>query len=118
MIAHTELASTDPLATKSFLEQVFGWSFQRPQTEIIPYKTPGGAEGSIRKTRTGELPLAMNYILVDNLEVAEKKVVSFGGELVLPRVDVPNMGSFFWFKIPGGPVLACWADPPDRKTRQ
>ena len=118
MIAQTELVSTDPDAKRNFLEQVFNWRFQTvnsPQGEMISYKTPGGIQGSIRKTNPKEPPMSMNYILVDDLELAEKKILTSGGEIVLPRVDVPNMGSFFWFKVPGGPVLACWADSPNRK---
>jgi uncharacterized protein len=117
MIAHTELASTDPVATRNFLERVFDWKFQNEVStpgEVIPYKTPGGVVGSIRKSNPNEPPRSLNYILVDDLEDAEKKILTSGGEIVLPRVDVPGMGSFFWFKVPGGPVLACWADSPER----
>jgi predicted enzyme related to lactoylglutathione lyase len=72
-------------------------------------------QGSIRKTRAQERSASMNYVLVEDLGAMEKKILASGGEIVLPRVDVPHMGSFFWFKIPGGPVLACWEDAPDRK---
>jgi predicted enzyme related to lactoylglutathione lyase len=118
MIAHTELVSTDPASTRDFLKRVFDWRFESmetPQGEMISYQTPGGAQGSIRKTSPKELPLSMNYILVDDLSSAEKKILASGGEIVLSRVDVPDMGSFFWFKIPGGPVLACWEDSPNRR---
>jgi uncharacterized protein len=110
MIAHTELASTDPAATREFLEGVFDWQFHSPRGDMMPYQSPGGAQGSVTKTRAGEAPSSMNYILVQDLDAIEKKIVANGGEIVLPRVDVPKMGSFFWFKIPGGPVLACWQD--------
>lgn len=119
MIAHTELASEDPKATEEFLRQVFHWEFQRrasPRGELIAYETPGGAQGSIRKTRPQEPPASLNYVLVEDLGAIEKKIVNSGGEIVLPRVDVPHMGSFFWFKIPVRPVLACWQDAPDRKA--
>jgi hypothetical protein len=33
-------------------------------------------------------------------------------------VDVPGMGSFFWFKIPGGPILADWQMPPRNRTNE
>ena len=98
MIAHTELASTNPGATKDFLEQVFSWKFQNlpsPQGELISYQTPGGAQGSIRKTRPEELPMSLNYVLVRDLGEAERKIKMHGGEIVLPRVDVPDMGGFF-----------------------
>ena len=118
MLAHTELASTDPEATRRFLGQVFGWEFEtaKPASrKLISYQTPGGARGSIRPTRPEESPGSINYVLVTNLESSASKVKKWGGEIVLPRVDVPGMGSFFWFKVPGGPVLACWEDAPGRK---
>ena len=54
----------------------------------------------------------MNYVRVDDLDGASRKIVRAGGEIVLPRVDIPGMGSFFWFRIPGGPILAAWQDAP------
>lgn len=117
MIAHTELASSDPSATRNFLEKVFEWNFQvvsSPRGELITYETPGGGRGSIRKVGPKEALVSMNYVLVDDLDAAQDKILSLGGEIIMPRVDVPKMGSFFWFKVPGGPILACWADSPDR----
>ena len=35
--------------------------------------------------------------------------------MLMPIVDVPRTGRFFWFKVPGGPILAAWQDAPDRK---
>jgi len=117
MIAHTELASDDPAATKNFLESVFHWKFRNIDRGemMIAYETPGGSQGSIRRTAEKEIPRSLNYVLVKDLEEAENKIKSSGGEIILPRVDVPEMGSFFWFKVPGGPVLACWMDDPKRK---
>ncbi|MFI5419979.1 MAG: VOC family protein [Nitrososphaerales archaeon] len=112
------LTSENPKATEEFLRRVFDWEFQSrdsPQRELIAYETPGGDPGSIRKTHAQEPPASMNYVLVEDLGAMEKKILASGGEIVLPRVDMPHMGSFFWFKIPGGPVLACWEDAPDRK---
>jgi predicted enzyme related to lactoylglutathione lyase len=106
MLAHTEIASTDPESTKRFLERVFGWSFEHvngPSGELISFQTPGGARGSIRKTQPKESPLSLNYVLVENLDAMVSKITKMHGEIVLPRTDVPGMGSFFWFKLPGGP---------------
>jgi uncharacterized protein len=118
MLAHTEIASSDPEVTRTFLKEAFGWSFEAhngPAGEFIEFQTQGGARGSIRKTQANETPVSINYILVDDLEAMASKVKQVGGEIVLPRTDVPHMGSFFWFKVPGGPVLACWQDAPDRR---
>lgn len=118
MLAHTELASTDPEATRRFLEKVFKWDLDEIKTtdgKLIRYQTPGGARGSIRRTRPRETPATINYILVEDIGATASRIKRTGGEILMPVVDVPHMGRFFWFKVPGGPVLAAWQDSPDRK---
>ncbi len=114
-MAFTELASADPAATRRFLEKVFGWSFEQVKMlggEYLSFEAPGG-RGGIRPTRPKELPGSTNYVRVQDLDAALAKVTGSGGEVVLSRVDVPGMGSFFWFRVPGGPVMACWQDAPE-----
>jgi predicted enzyme related to lactoylglutathione lyase len=119
MLAHTEFASTDPEATRKFLDAVFGWQLEDVITptgdRLIRYQTPGGTGGSIRKIGPKEAPAAINYILVGDIKATAGKVKRAGGELLMPIVDVPHMGRFFWFKVPGGPVLAAWQDASDRE---
>ena len=120
MLAHTEIASSDPEKARRFLEEMFDWDFEKlngPSGELISFQTPGGARGSIRKIRPKETPLSVNYVLVEDLDAMIAKVKQMKGEIVLPRTDVPGMGSFFWFKLPGGPVLACWQDAQGRKAQ-
>lgn len=114
-LAFAELASTDPAATRRFLERVFGWGFEAvrmPTGEYLSFTTPGGGRGGIRPTQPRESPASLNYVRVEDLEAARKLVERAGGEVVMPRVDIPGMGSFFWFRAPGGPILACWQDVP------
>jgi uncharacterized protein len=113
-LAFTELASSDPTATRHFLEKVFGWRFrslQMPMGEYLAYEVPGG-RGGVRPVRPNEGPSSLAYIRVNDLDAAQRRVAAAGGTIVLPRVDVPSMGSFFWFQVPGGPILACWQDLP------
>lgn len=115
MIAHTEFASTDPKATRKFLEKVFGWKFQSvpmPNGEYHMYETPGGGRGGLRAVNPQEPPAVTSYVEVDDLTKAQERVEKGGGRIILPRVDVPGMGAFFWFQVPGGPVLACWQSAP------
>jgi predicted enzyme related to lactoylglutathione lyase len=117
MLAHTEIASTDPEATGRFVAKIFKWDLEEakgPDGKLIRYRTPGGARGSIRATHPKEAPGTINYVLVDDIETAAKSIKRAGGEIVMPIVDVPDTGRFFWFKIPGGPVLAAWQDVPKK----
>jgi len=119
--AFTELASTDPAASRRFLEKVFGWSFESvkmPQGDYLSYRTEGGGQGGIRPTQPNEPAGSTNYVRVSDLDAALRRVKAAGGEIVLARVDVPKMGSFFWFRVPGGPVMACWQDAPESSRKE
>ncbi len=109
-LVHTELISSDPEKTKAFMEKVFSWRFDKAPGDAPYYmlEMPGGGRGGLRGSEAGETPMVTNYVLVKDLDAAQKDVEKAGGKIVLPRVDVPGMGSFFWFQVPGGPVLACW----------
>src|SRR5437773_11107060 len=114
-MAFSELSSTDPAATRRFLEKVFAWRFESlkfPLGEYLSLEAPGGGRGGVRPVQAKEMPGSMNYVRVDDLDGASRKIVRAGGEIVLPTVDIPGMGSFFWFRIPGGPILAAWQDAP------
>jgi uncharacterized protein len=119
-LAFTELSSSDPAATRAFLEKVFGWRFRSvrmPMGEYLAYDAPGG-RGGVRPVRANEGPTSLAYIRVDDLDAAQRRVLAAGASIVLARVDVPSMGSFFWFRIPGGPILACWQDLPATTHRE
>jgi uncharacterized protein len=120
MVGLTELASKDPASTRQFLERVFHWKFdtvQMPQGEYLTHRASVGSGVGIRATRVDETPASMNYVLVEDLAAAERKIRDSGGEIVLDKTEIPGMGSFFWFKAPGGPILACWQDSPSRRTQ-
>ncbi len=112
-IGFTELSSTDSEASRLFLEKAFRWKFQEvqmPQGKYLSYRSPEGNTLGIRAVQRAESPGSMNYVRVEDLKEAEGRVREAGGEIVLPRTDIPGMGSFFWFKVPSGPLMACWQD--------
>jgi uncharacterized protein len=112
-----EFACEDPAGTRKFLTSVFAWKFRTvsmPGGQYLSFRTREGGQGGVRPTRPTESPSSLSYVRVADLDAALRKVQKAGGRVVLPRVDVPGMGSFFWFQIPGGPVLACWQDTPGR----
>jgi len=112
-MAFTELASTNLSETRKFLEETFGWRFdsvQMPRGQYLTFQNPAGTTIGIRPAQKSEIPGSTNYVLVKDLDEAERNVRKKGGHIVLPRTDIPGMGSFFWFKIPSGPIMACWQD--------
>jgi len=112
-MAFTELASTNLSETRKFLEETFGWSFdsvQMPTGQYLTFQNPAGTTVGIRPTQKSEIPGSTNYVRVDDLDEAERNIRKRGGQIILARTDIPGMGSFFWFKIPSGPLMACWQD--------
>ena len=58
-MAFSEFSSTDPAATRSFLEKVFDWRFESvkfPMGEYLSFRTPGGGQGGIRPAQAKEIP--------------------------------------------------------------
>ena len=111
----TELSTSDSAATRLFLEKTFQWKFdeiQMPNGKYHRYQSPEGNTLGIRRVEQSESPNSMNYVRVEDLKQAEARVREAGGKIILPRTDIPSMGSFFWFKIPSGPMMACWQDAP------
>ena len=114
-MAFTELASTNLSETRKFLEETFSWKFdsvQMPTGQYLTFQNPAGTTIGIRSAQRSEIPGSTNYVLVKDLDEAERNVRKKGGQIVLPRTEIPGMGSFFWFKIPSGPIMACWQDAP------
>ena len=105
-LVHLELASTDPRATRRFLEAVFAWRFETvPGLEYYPFGTPSGPGGAVMPT-TERPKGVLNYVLSDNLDQDLEKVKASGGRVIGPRTEIPGVGWWAEFEEPGGCVLA------------
>ncbi|MCI4353750.1 MAG: VOC family protein [Thermoplasmata archaeon] len=111
-IVHAELTSTDPAATRKFLETVFGWKFKEeampPGSEYWTFDAGSGPMGGLTKPMGENPPGTLNYILVESVEAAEKKIKSHGGKIMMGRTEIPNVGWFAIFEVPGGFALAVY----------
>src|SRR6266516_6902258 len=88
-ITHTELASSDPAATKAWCEAALGWkfkpSFPMPgggEYHLFTYSDKGG--GGIRRNELPEVPGSIPYIHVADARKAFQKALSGGAEEMYP----------------------------------
>lgn len=106
-ITHTDLASTDPAATKAWCAKVLGWTF-KPS-----YPMPGGGEyhlfaysdmggGGIRPNNPPELPGSIPYIHVQDARAAFEKAVREGAEEMLAPERVMDGVTVAIVRAPGG----------------
>ncbi len=111
-IVHAEMTSNDLTATRKFLEGVFGWKFKKEEmgegNEYWTFDPGSGPGGGIMRPMAGMTPSTLNYVLVESIDAAVKKVTAHGGKIVLPKQEIPKVGWFAVYEIPGGIVQAVY----------
>jgi predicted enzyme related to lactoylglutathione lyase len=105
-VTHTELASTDPAATKTWCAKVLGWtfmsSFPTPDGEyhLFAYSDRGG--GGIRPNNPPEVPGSIPYIHVADVRAAFEEALREGAEEMLPPTHVMEGVTVALVRAPGG----------------
>ena len=108
-ITHTDFASSDPAATRTWCASVLGWSFQEPMPtpdgdyHLFAYSDAGG--GGIRATAEGETPGATPTVHVADTDAAHASALAEGAEsLQAPTTIMPGV-RVAQVRAPGGPVI-------------
>ena len=115
-ITHTDLASTDPAATRAWCAQVLGWDFAPPlplpdgEYHLFAYAEAGG--GGIRRTGPGEAPGSTPTVHVEDARAAYDAALAGGAESVQPPTDVMPGVRTAMVRAPGG-VLLGFSGPTD-----
>jgi predicted enzyme related to lactoylglutathione lyase len=106
-VIHFEISAKNVQALKSFYENVLGWKiFKAPVggmeywlIQTVPTDEKGmlqrpGINGGLYQ-RTGEwsgVP-QVNYISIENIDEYIAKVTAAGGKIIIPKQQVPTVGS-------------------------
>jgi uncharacterized protein len=115
-ITHTELASTDPEATREWCAKVLGWTFQPPfptpagDYHLFAYSDSGG--GGVRHTAADETPGSTPTVHVEDTQAAFDAALSAGAEPVSPPETVMEGVRIAMVRAPGG-VLIGLSGPTD-----
>jgi predicted enzyme related to lactoylglutathione lyase len=114
VITHTELASTDPAATRAWCQKVLGWKFgQAVPTPTGPYhmwRFEIGTGGGIRANQPPEVPGSIPYCEVAGIQAAFSKALAAGASEMLRPQEIP--GGMGWIAIviaPGGVPIGFWS---------
>jgi uncharacterized protein len=112
---HFEIHASDPDALIAFYSGLFGWEFSRWGSE--PYwlagtgETNPGINGAI-VARTGEPPAGAQPVNafvvtaeVPDLDEALAQLDSLGGTVVVPRREIPGVGSIAYVHDPDGNIV-------------
>lgn len=115
-VVHFEIHAADPDRAERFYRRVFDWQVRRWDDAPVDYRlvTTGdddetGINGAIVKRRPGSEGVAVNAFVctvsVADLAAVEAAVLAAGGEQVVDRQELENVGSFAYFKDTEGNIF-------------
>jgi predicted enzyme related to lactoylglutathione lyase len=114
MITLTELASTDPMATREWCASVLGWKFGEsvptPQGPYHMWRFANDTGGGIRVNTQTETPGSTPYVEVRNIRATYEQALAAGAREMVPPMALP--GGMGWIAVvaaPGGPAIGFWA---------
>ncbi|GAC1481484.1 MAG: hypothetical protein NVS1B4_26610 [Gemmatimonadaceae bacterium] len=108
-ITHTELASHDAAATKTWCSKVLGWSFKPPfaspsgEYHLFTYSDAGG--GGIRSIPPTEAPGSVPTVHVADAHAAYDAALREGAVGVAPPHRVMDGVTIAVVRVPGGVII-------------
>ena len=119
-VVHFELPVGDPQRAGEFYRKAFGWSLMPmpemdytivmsgPTSEESGPTEPGFINGglNLRENAPGGAPCIV--VDVDDLDDALSEVQAAGGEVVVERVPVGDMGGTAYVRDPEGNIIGLW----------
>jgi predicted enzyme related to lactoylglutathione lyase len=112
-IVHVELPTKDPATLKRFYGEVFGWTFQDvPELNYVLWNAPTAPGGGFRIPGEEDPGGILNYLLVESIDATAPRIEGAGGQVLVPRSEVPETGWFAIFRDPAGNVMGLWEERP------
>jgi predicted enzyme related to lactoylglutathione lyase len=105
-VCHIEWSSTDLQRTETFLSGLFDWKFSHWGDDYLVFNTPDGPNGGIMKVdkvEPGRSPYV--YINVEDIEPYLKRAEELGGEVDVPKTEIPKVGWYAHIKDHEGNII-------------
>ena len=114
-VVHFEIHASDLDRAERFYRDVFGWEVQKFDGPIdyrllnTGSKTETGIDGALVERRVdtdGDAVIAyVCTVQVDDIQATEQKVKDSGGEQVVDRQEIPDVGQLSYFKDTEGNIF-------------
>ena len=115
-VVHFEIHASDLDRAERFYRDVFGWEVQKFDGPIdyrlinTGPKSETGIDGALveRRGQTATATRVIAYVCtiqVDDIEATEQKVKDSGGEQVVDRQEIPEVGQLSYFKDTEGNIF-------------
>jgi uncharacterized protein len=100
-LIHWELMVSDVEKAKSFYTKVFDWTFTAAGPEYTMIQSGTQPNGGMMQRPPGvEMSSLNSYFQVDDLDRTLREAVDAGATVIVPRMEVPDVGWFAMFLDP------------------
>lgn len=108
-VVHFEIPADNLERATNFYKDVFGWNFMSYDENYQLARTGDGMgiDGAVMKKRDPNQPM-VNSIEVPSVDEFAKKIEAAGGQMVVPKVAVGEMGYVAYFKDTEGNIHGIW----------
>jgi len=120
-IVHFEIPADNVEKLRKFYSKLFGWKIEKTEgpmdywlIETVPVDEKGrlkgpGVNGGMMKKQNPEHKFTY-YVLVESVDEYCKKIEKLGGKVIVPKMEVPNMGWWAMAIDPEGNCFAIWEE--------
>lgn len=121
---HLDLTTSDPAAAKKFYKSIFDWKFlEFPAMGWTGIDVGGGVGGGIGGKQDPSSPTAWTaYVDVADVKKTIAKAQKAGATIIVPFMEIPNMGYLGVFVDPQGATIGVWQtvapQPPPAPARK
>jgi hypothetical protein len=105
----TELTTSDPKAALEFYTKLFGWNTEvmHMGMDYTVIKAGDRAIGGVMALPREGCPVTWtSYVTVDDIDETAKLAESLGGRVLVPPMDIPQVGRFAVLCDPQGAVIS------------
>ena len=108
-IIHFEIGCTNVPETQAFLQKLFDWKFDGPETSpSIDMGSLNGLSGHLSELGKEWGNFVTFYVQVDDLESYTVKAKALGGSVLVEPVTIEGQGHFAWIAPPEGQIIGLW----------
>ncbi|HEV8049267.1 MAG TPA: hypothetical protein VGP88_01605 [Thermoplasmata archaeon] len=115
---HVEYASSDPAATRRFLEKIVGFHFDVMENlggyGMRKDEVKRGSGTGVRITEKGESPGTIAYLTVMNIDESLAAAQKEGAKVVMPKMEIPGMGWHAVVHAPGNVMVGLYQGQPPK----
>lgn len=116
-VIHFEVPTTDAAASRKFYENVLGWKLTKWEGPMEYYLiTTGspeepGIDGGLGGA-ANEFNATVNTVGVEDLDKTLALALANGGQVIMPKEEIPGVGWLAYIREPGGGVLGLMQAAP------